>query len=48
MNFLERTKASVKPSAISIFSQIGMKSGTTIAQYLNYAFKFSGKVALPA
>ena len=47
-NFLAKILADEKPSDISIFSQIRTRSGTTIAQDLNKAFKFSGNSVLPA
>lgn len=41
MNFLAKMRASWKPSATSIISQINAKSGTTIAHGRKRAFKFS-------
>ena len=37
-----------KPSDISIFWQISLKSGTTIAHDLNKALRLSGNSVLPA
>ena len=48
MNLTDRILAVSKPSAMSMFSQMIMMSGTTIAQDLNRAFKFSGSSVLPA
>lgn len=38
----------MKPSDINIFSQIKIKSGTTMAHDLKRAFKLSGSSVLPA
>lgn len=48
MNFLAKSLASINPSATNIISHIKAKSGTTIAQGLNSAFKFSGSSVRPA
>tara|TARA_B110001450_G_C17642208_1_gene489727 strand:- start:1196 stop:1567 length:372 start_codon:yes stop_codon:yes gene_type:complete len=48
MNFFDSSLAYVNPSDMSIFSQIFTISGTTIAQLLKRAFKFSGSSVLPA
>lgn len=48
INFLAKSLASINPSATNMISQISAKSGTTIAQGLKSAFKFSGSSVLPA
>lgn len=48
MNFLLSGRAAVNPSDMSMFSQIICTSGTTIAQDLKRAFKFSGSSVRPA
>lgn len=47
-NFTARARALTKPSAISMFSQIGRRSGRIIAHDRNNAFRFSGSSVLPA
>ena len=48
MNLAAIGLAFEKPSDISMFWQISLKSGTTIAHDLNKAFKLSGNSVLPA
>ena len=47
VNFLAKTFASTKPSAMSMFSQISSKSGTTTVIGLNSAFNPSGNSERP-
>lgn len=48
MNFLAKSLASMNPSATNIISQISAKSGTTMAQGLKRALRFSGSSVRPA
>jgi len=47
VNFLANPLAATKPSAMSMFSQINSRSGTTTVIGLNNAFNPSGNSALP-
>ena len=47
-NLMESTRAFVKPSAMSMFSQISAKSGLIMAQLRKSALRFSGNSVRPA